>query len=718
MPSLPTHVRIVRFGLYEVDLAARELRRDGAKVKLQDRPFEVLTILIERPGEVVAREEFRQRLWPADTFVDFDSSLNTSINKLRQALSDDAENPRFIATMGRRGYRFIAPTSVPPGTPALPITAVTASTVVAEGSGHEPSRSRRPRLIASVAGIAAILFVVLVLVLRFLPQPVPRVLNVFQVSHNEHLDPWGRVKTDGARLFFLERAGGHWNVMQVPASGGEAQLFPEPSRNTRLLDISPDRSEFLSFAFLVRGPDLPLSLTPVVGGPSRRVGDIIADDAVFGPDGRRIFFTKPDGIYSCERDGTRVQKLVALSGRSEDPRWSKDGRRLRFTLFGQNADRHSIWEVSADGKNLHPVLGADFSGTECCGEWSADGRYFFFESTRYSFRSVWAVREGKPSWFAPAPKPVQLTLGPHSYGSPIPGEKNSQLFVWGGDEQHDLVRYDRESHRVEPLNPTMHSSAMDLSRDGRWLAFPSEGVLWKTLLDGSHRQSLASGLAPTISVRWSPDGQMILIHGSDGTEFGRFFIVSSDGGTPAEVSFGAGRNEPEWSPDAKSMVYAKWPEEGGVATSASGIYSVDLETLKVSKIPGSEGFIHPSWSPDKRFLVAVTSSHLGPPRPVVLKLFDTRTQNWKDIAQGTLLNPEEWSPDSKYIYYQDILGQDEPVYRYAIGGKKPELFFDFASLLHAGYIRCAFLRSAPNGQVIASLTRSDTDLYRLDLDLP
>src|SRR5580658_10562657 len=112
MTTLPTHARIIRFGLYEVDLAARELRRDGAKVKLQDRPFEVLTILIERPGEVVTREEFRQRLWPADTFVDFDASLNTSVNKLRQALGDNAENPRFIATSGRRGYRFIAPASV------------------------------------------------------------------------------------------------------------------------------------------------------------------------------------------------------------------------------------------------------------------------------------------------------------------------------------------------------------------------------------------------------------------------------------------------------------------------------------------------------------------------------------------------------------------------------------------------------------------------------
>jgi TolB-like protein/DNA-binding winged helix-turn-helix (wHTH) protein/Tfp pilus assembly protein PilF len=109
MAESPRLSRVLRFGLYEADLDAAELRRNGLKVRLQDRPFEILKILLERPGEVITREEFRQRLWPADTFVDFDHSLNGSINKLRQALDDEADNPRFVATAGRRGYRFIAP---------------------------------------------------------------------------------------------------------------------------------------------------------------------------------------------------------------------------------------------------------------------------------------------------------------------------------------------------------------------------------------------------------------------------------------------------------------------------------------------------------------------------------------------------------------------------------------------------------------------------------
>lgn len=98
-----------KFGLYEADLSSGELFREGRKLRMQEQPFQVLVALLERPGEVVTREDLRQRLWPSDTFVDFDHSLNTAINKLRDALSDGAANPRFIETLPRRGYRFIAP---------------------------------------------------------------------------------------------------------------------------------------------------------------------------------------------------------------------------------------------------------------------------------------------------------------------------------------------------------------------------------------------------------------------------------------------------------------------------------------------------------------------------------------------------------------------------------------------------------------------------------
>ena len=113
MPVPQSNNRIVRFGLFELDLGAGELRKNGAKLRLQEQPFQVLAMLLERAGDVVTREELQQKLWASDTFVDFDHSLNTAVNKLREALGDSAASPRYIETLARRGYRFIAPVQKP-----------------------------------------------------------------------------------------------------------------------------------------------------------------------------------------------------------------------------------------------------------------------------------------------------------------------------------------------------------------------------------------------------------------------------------------------------------------------------------------------------------------------------------------------------------------------------------------------------------------------------
>jgi DNA-binding winged helix-turn-helix (wHTH) protein/tetratricopeptide (TPR) repeat protein len=136
---------ILRFGVYEVDVRAGELRKQGARIKLQEQPFHVLTVLLQRPGEVLTREELRNQNWPADTFVDFDNSLNTAINKLREALGDSADNPRFIETLPRRGYRFIAPvTGVDGATRGTP-TGVSAAA---------PPRNRKIAVTVAIAVLA------------------------------------------------------------------------------------------------------------------------------------------------------------------------------------------------------------------------------------------------------------------------------------------------------------------------------------------------------------------------------------------------------------------------------------------------------------------------------------------------------------------------------------------------------------------------------------
>src|SRR5271170_1119382 len=111
MPMTPFNreARLLRFGIFEIDQAAGTLRKSGTRIRLQEQPFQVLSALLQNAGQVVTREDLREKIWPADTFVDFDHSLNTAVNKIRESLGDSAWNPRFVETLARRGYRFIAP---------------------------------------------------------------------------------------------------------------------------------------------------------------------------------------------------------------------------------------------------------------------------------------------------------------------------------------------------------------------------------------------------------------------------------------------------------------------------------------------------------------------------------------------------------------------------------------------------------------------------------
>src|SRR5262245_37346398 len=167
--SATTPPRILCFGSFEVDLGSRELRRQGLKINLQDQPFRLLALLLERAGEVVTREELRDKLWPADTFVDFDHSLNTAVRKLREALGDSAETPRYIETLAKRGYRFVAPLPEP-GPAAQPGHST---------SAHVPSpppanKARLPAFARGALVVAAVLCAAALVVYWVARRPGPR----------------------------------------------------------------------------------------------------------------------------------------------------------------------------------------------------------------------------------------------------------------------------------------------------------------------------------------------------------------------------------------------------------------------------------------------------------------------------------------------------------------------------------------------------------------
>jgi cholera toxin transcriptional activator len=194
---VPQNSRIARFGVFELDLSAGELRKNGVKLRLQGQPFHVLTLLLERAGEVVTREELQQKLWPSDTFVDFDHSLNTAINKVREALGDSASSPRYVETLARRGYRFIAPvqSDAPSSGEPAPATSQT----------PEPARTRVPLHpdldipIPNRAITRGLFALIQVMYLCFYLAALFR-LHAIQGIADSFLPPWGSNALTGAVL--------------------------------------------------------------------------------------------------------------------------------------------------------------------------------------------------------------------------------------------------------------------------------------------------------------------------------------------------------------------------------------------------------------------------------------------------------------------------------------------------------------------------------------
>ncbi len=213
--------RLVRFGAFEVDLRAGELRKDGARLKLTGQPFQVLTILLEQPGEVVTREELQKRLWP-DTFVDVDHNLNTAINKIREVLADSAESPRFVETLPRRGYRFIA-------------------TVDGESNGRRPAPiapadiakpRRRPILGASLLGALTLLAVTGFLAYsgRHVPAS-PKQRTLTRVTFDDGLQIGATWSPDGRFIAYSSDRGGKFDIWVQQVSGGDPVQITKGARS-------------------------------------------------------------------------------------------------------------------------------------------------------------------------------------------------------------------------------------------------------------------------------------------------------------------------------------------------------------------------------------------------------------------------------------------------------------------------------------------------------
>ena len=696
----------LRFGQFGLDLSEEKLLKRGLPVRLENQPFQILAALLDRPGELVSREELCANLWPDGTYVDFDEGLNTAVKKLRYALGDSPENPVFIETVPRRGYRFIAPVQKnEDGTQPLE---------PASGNGHRTLETPADSPATPIAktwtpgrliAVGVIVIAVCGLLYRALFPPTLRVTQTARLTNSSRVEPWGRITSDGSRLFFLEREGDHWNTRQISVAGGESMPFGSSPRNSKVFDVSSDKSEMLFAPFTMRTPDLPLWSMPLVGGAPRRIGDILASAATFSPDGNRIAFTNTNGAFLANRDGSGLRRLATLPD-CWSIAWSPDGKILRF---GQDHNGPHLWQVDSTGHDLHPFLPSWSAGE---GRWTPDGSYYIFAAAKDG--QLWALRES-PSFPWLPQKPTQITFPPLNFGNPLPSRDGHFLYAGGGLSQEiDVVRFDPASHQFKPVLPGFNVTEVEFSPDHQWILFSNWTQLWRSRPDGSDRLQLAGppSIPHNYFAHWSPDSRHILFEDVEDGK-GTIYLVSADGG-PAQQPLPAGpsRRLPNWSPDGQTIGFTVDEDDAGKPSPAPpGIYFFDLAQGRSTLLPASAGLTHTRWSPDGRFLAAVSED------TSVIKVLDLKTHRWTEVAHGTLISFPVWSADS-VLYFQDLLAPGEPVYRFQPGGSAPQRAYSFEDILQSGAQRCAFWGFAPDGSLLVQVNRGGGDVYALTLSAP
>ena len=660
---------LIRFGAFEVDVRTGELRKDGVKLKFGGQPFQVLVLLLERPGGVVTREELQKRLWP-NTFVDVERNLNTAVNKIREVLGDSAESPRFIETLPRRGYRFIAMVEPDALEEARDLI------VAPFEASQKPGNGRRYFQLVILGGAILVAGLVAALWIKNTqPHGTPKVVRFIRLT-NDGQKKIGPLLSDGVRIYFNEwLPDGRLIVAESSIAGGEVVPLSVPLKAPFVQDLSKDGTELLLANDEGGAVGRSIWVQPVAGGSPHRVGTAFTtwgpwgpglDFAAFSEDGTRIIFSQWHDVYSVGRDGSDLRKMLAEGHLSKNFRYSPDSRILRFTQFDPFTE-DVILSGSPDATGMHKLIDG------CCGEWTADGKYFIFSRSFGLKSDLWSLPEaGKFSGKSQHQSPVQLTAGPLDFGFALPAKNQNQIFAVGTAYRAELMRYDKNKNDFEPYLSGISAEGISFSRDRQWAAYVSypDGILWRSRVDGSDKIQLTFPPMNAAQPRWAPDGKQIVFNAKMPGKVMNIYLIPSDGGSVERVlPSDRGQIDVDWSPDGKSLTF-------GTTVDPNGFISiVDLTSRKVSTLPGSQGFFSPHWSPDGRY---ISGTYIPSDK---LALFDTTTQTWTkacDCAAGFPM----WSHDGKYLYFQYFKTPDKgySIARLRPGDDKIETVADVSKL--------------------------------------
>jgi len=582
------------------------------------------------------------------------------------------------------------------------ITSVTGTHAVQEGG------SNRSRIALAVgAGLLALLVVAGLVYYFMQPSAPPKLSNAVKLT-SDGQSKW-IVGTEGSRLYLSYVSRDAAGLVEMPTTGGEPNKLPfTGNSNLYPLTLSPDGSQFL----MVDGHGVrksgPLWSVPVLGGSPRPLADVEGYAGAWSPDGKLLAYSLGNSLFVANADGRDPRKVVSMKDAVYlfSIAWSPDGSRLRFAANEYYLRPARFWDVSVDGTGLHRLHPErpDLKD-ECCGAWTADGKYFLF----WSNGQIWGLAK-KSRFIGPEPKPIQLTssLMPLPWQRPIPSTDGKKVFVVGRTLRGELVRYNSQSGGFESFLGGISAEQVEFSRDGQWMVyvtFPDQ-VLWRSKVDGSERLQLTYPPSHPFTPHWSPDGKTIAFFDARNSKDPKIYTVSSQGGNsrPLLPDDPSPQTDPSWSPEGSKIIFSS-----SFGDPSSSIKMLDLAKHELSTLPGSQGFSVPRWSPNGRYVCAEN------PDLTTLLIFDFQTQKWTEVAKGSLGWPS-FTKDSQYLYFTDA-SETGSVMRVRISDLRVERVADLKNVVTVGQIGSWFAPT-PDGSIMLLRDAGTSDVYSLDWQEP
>ena len=577
---------------------------------------------------------------------------------------------------------------------------------ISDSETTRPSWFRAHRGLWAVALAGAVLLALAVGAWLGMPAPEPKVLGLEQLTNDGAEKGFG-IATDGARVYFVENSRDGYVVAQIPSTGGSPAVIARADEDSDILDISPNRTELLLAQDARIRPGLVWILT-LPAGSARRLGAIQALSAAWSPDGAALAYTTDDGLYVCDAEGSNSRRILAISGRLDSVHWSPDGRRLCMARLSPN-EVTTLWEVGSDGSSPHRLVENITDAERSC-FWTPDGNYLIFLRSPAGIETPWTLRVSGGLWKhrgqATRLGPAGLALFPATMTP-----NGSRLYCFGGTRaRFEIDRFDAGSNQLVPFLPDIQGTNMDFTQDGQWLAYDDDHAsLWKSRPDGGGKVQLTLPPLSAELPRWSPDGKWIAFMGKDEGRRWKVRLVSAEGGLYGPVtSTDAAEGAPTWSPDGSRLAFGGLVDPADRAPGPLVIHIFDLKKRQLSVVPGSEGLWTARWSPDGRYIAALTEDSRS------LMLFDFRTTKWARVLALDRISDLRWSRQGKPLYLNAAAADGEPaLFRVEIPGHRADRLISLRGTQSNGWVGLA-----PDGSALVVRILSTTEIYSLQCQFP